>query len=74
MRPLIVALTISASVWAADSPTPVNCSRPDYRQLHLQECNEPYHPGGIPGGPGGGGGGDGGLLGGLLGGLTGGLL
>jgi hypothetical protein len=48
----------------------VKCSRVEYRQAHLAECNAV--PSGY--GRGGRGGGDGGLLGGLLGGLTGGLL
>lgn len=71
MKKIAVTLIILASVWSADTPTPQLCSRPDYRQLHLAECNQPHTPGGIPGG---GGSPDGGLLGGLLGGLTGGLL
>lgn len=72
MKKFAVALII-LTVWSADAPTPQLCSRPDYRQVHLAECNQPHTPGGIPGGPGGGSP-DGGLLGGLLGGLTGGLL
>lgn len=41
------------------------CSKPDYRQTHLAECNSPDHSAPVGGGPHRGGG----LLGGLLGAL-----
>lgn len=44
-----------------------NCSKTQYRQTHLAQCNQ------VPNQRGGGGGGGGGILGGLLGGLLGGI-
>lgn len=65
-----LALTPVPESWAAPKDLITQCSKTDYRQAHLAQCNQQPAPG-IGVGGGGGGSGGGGLLGGLLGGLGG---
>lgn len=63
-----LALSLPAESLATPRDLITQCSKVEYRQAHLAQCNMQQAPGF---GVGGGGGGGGGLLGGLLGGLGG---